>query len=794
MGAATVAVLVAFLSFGGLAGCAKQAAPAFLGGSEFMQPTLQGDDAGADSTMPVTGPPDNNDASLVVSIGDGASDAPPGTTVSLVFDPPSATVVIDGTGPQSASFTLKATDSSGNVKMVSPYSIQFDRPDLGSVTLALPVVATAPATASPTPYGGTGTIHAIYEGLEATAAFTVQVHLTQYAMGLSATSPAVIALNPATDAGTPLPPDPAPNLASLLYPYDHTVWPLGLQTPLLMWNAPQAMDVYRLHYTEKNYTVDSFTTLAALPGQTRLDQTIWDRLTNSNDTLHGGQDSITFTLSRWDSVKQMAYASASQTWTVAPESLRGAIYYWSASGSAAGRIGHIARFQPGPGAAPQVLNNGVCMGCHAVNAQGTVLVGDVDDQKGGAMYPSVAPYDNWSKTRAWGAFDITQPNSPSIYQSNKFGADIALTPDGKYLVFGGPAAMPGSKYLSLGDPRTGMVIPNSGLDMITLGPGTSNLEMPAFSPDGKMLALVESQWTGSIDQRDNVLPAAPERIVTLKFNEAAPSFDPTLTTVVDGTSSAFATTGAGLAYPSFTPDSKAIAFHAGKTSTGCNAGCDDAAPDDGNLFLTLVSGGTPIRLAAANDPPNPMDHNASVEPTFNPLVRGGYSWAVFTSMRAWGNQPWPAAVATYPKCQGVAGTAGSGLCNAKRRLWVTAVDTNLGTTDPSHPAIYLEGQEDTPNMRGFYTLASCIPTYHGMPVDAGVDDAQSSSSPGIMCANGFECCSGFCDKGICIEPGKQSCVGLGGMCTMTSDCCNAGVVMCLPAADGGMVCGIGQAK
>jgi hypothetical protein len=556
-----------------------------------------------------------------------------------------------------------------------------------------------------------------------------------------------------------------------------------------MWSAPQAMDVYRLHYAEKNYTVDSFTTLAALPGQVRLDQTIWDRLTNSNDTLHGGQDSITFTLSRWDSVKQMAYASASQTWTVAPESLRGAIYYWSASQSAGGRIGHISRFQPGPGAAPQVLNNGVCMGCHAVNAQGTVLVADLDDQKGGTIYPSVAPYDTpQGPTRPWGAFDITRPDTPSIYQSNKFGGDVALTPDGKYLVFGGPTlpTTPGSKYLSLGDPRTGTVVPTSGLDSIQLDPGETNLEMPAFSPDGKMLALVES--TSPPPQRDNVLPASPELIGYLDFDQTGPTFKPTLHKIVDGTSAAFAATGGGLAYPSFTPDSKAIAFHAGKTSTGCNpTGCDDLASDDGNLFISNLSGGMPIRMAAANDPPDPVDHNASVEPTFNPVVRGGYSWAVFTSMRTWGNQPWPAVVATYPNCKAVAGTAGSGTCNAKRRLWLTAVDTTIGTADPSHPAIYLEGQEDTPNMRGFYTLASCIPTYHGAAVDAGVDDAQSSGSPGIMCSNGFECCSGFCDKGICVEPGKQSCVGLGGMCTMTSDCCNAGIVKCLPS-DGGLVC------
>src|SRR5260370_35163813 len=158
-------------------------------------------------------------------------------------------------------------------------------------------------------------------------------------MGLSAPSPAIIALNPPTDAGTPLAPDPAPGLTSLLYPYDHTVWPLGLQTPLLMWSAPQAMDVYRLHYAEKNYTVDSFTTLAALPGQVRLDQTTWDRLTNSNDALHAGQDSITFTLPRTDGVNQMAYPTASPPWTRPPETRTGPLTSRPACASTARRIG-----------------------------------------------------------------------------------------------------------------------------------------------------------------------------------------------------------------------------------------------------------------------------------------------------------------------------------------------------------------------------------------------------------------------------------------------------------------------
>ncbi|MGH7439085.1 MAG: hypothetical protein ACRENE_25635, partial [Polyangiaceae bacterium] len=503
-----------------------------------------------------------------------------------------------------------------------------------------------------------------------------------------------------------------------------------------------------------------------------------DRITASND-VKNGPDPLTFTLYRYDSTANAAYVSSSQTWTIAPESLQGAIYYWTASQVNGVRTGHISRFQPGTGATPQALNGGACMGCHAVNAKGTVLVADIDDSTmdagadGGHTVPSVAPYDNWSGTRPWAAFDITQTSAPLTYQSTKFGGNVALTPDGQLLVFGGPASPPGSKYLSLGVVSTGMVLPDSGLDSVTLpsvgDAGVQNLEMPAFSSDGTMLALVESANGGD---RDNVLPSMPEAIGYLTFqqNGATGTFDPTLHQVVDSTSATFATTGGGLGYPTFTPDSTAIAFHAGHTSTGCSGACDDTVTDDGDLFvatlgLTANDGGapiapdggatpgTPIRLAAACDPPVTSDDNASVEPTFNPVQRGGYSWAVFTSMRQWGNKAWPSTVTQ------------TGHVNGKRRLWVAPVDTTIGTADPSHPAIFLEGQEDTPNMRGFWTLSSCVAT-------------PTTPDAGGSCTNGFDCCSGFCKNGVCVMPNKVACSGIGGSCTTAADCCNASAVSC----------------
>jgi hypothetical protein len=104
-----------------------------------------------------------------------------------------------------------------------------------------------------------------------------------------------------------------------------------------------------------------------------------------------------------------------------------------------------------------------------------------------------------------------------------------------------------------------------------------------------------------------------------------------------------------------------------------------------------------------------------------------------------------------------------------RRLWVAAIDSTTGAVDPSHPAIYLEGQENTPNMRGFWALASCTSS-----VPAGTD-----AGAGNACGAGFECCSGFCEQGQCVDVSQVACTGIGGSCTTSSDCCNAGLVSCL---------------
>jgi hypothetical protein len=618
-----------------------------------------------------------------------------GQLKSVSFEPPSITLTLDGTTPQTASYQLKATLAGGSTQVVAPDSVQFDRPDLAAVQIGSPIVLTSPGV-----YAGTGTLHGIFQGLEATATLVVQIQVKDV-------DPAVPAGVVAKLDGAGLSQDPA--VSSLLYPYDATVFPQGLASPLLMWNAPSAADVYRVHYAEANYTFDGYYPVTP-PAQLRVPQKFWDKLVASNQ---GGP--LSLELSRWNAATDTAYTSAKQQWTIAPASLRGAIYYWTTSAG-----GQMARIQPG--GSWETLNGGACMGCHAVSADGSTLVASVEGQ---------VTNDGSNDNRAWVAFDL--PGATVRKASTYFSGNVAVNNDGKYTVFG-------SQTLHLGDTATGTLIANSGLESMSASflPGSVGLMTPAFSPDGKHLAAIE----GAGSWYHNLVTG---RLAVMDFDAATQTFS-NYTGLARATD--FPAGQQALAYPSFSPDSNWVAFTVADHPSGCDGSCNDAETQIARIALQSVSATPAVDLKNLSDPvtANAADQNHTNEPTFNPIERGGYFWVVVTSMRDYGNR--------------LTGAANNG----KKRLWVAAIDKNPAPgADPSHPAFFLEGQnEGTTNMRGFWALSACIPTQGGG-----------------ACNNGFECCSGFCDSGVCVTPQTLACVGAGGPCTTTSDCCNNAVVTCM---------------
>jgi len=690
-------------------------------------------DSGGNAGSSTGGNPSIGATSGTPTISVAGMDTGVGVAKKLDFDPPTITLVIDSaTAVKTAEYTLKATLENDVVATVSAESLEFDRPDLAASDNGTPIVLTATGAVA-----GAGIIHAVYGGLEATA--ELQVELVEKTVEGTIPDAVVTALD--GDGATPA---QDPTLTTLLYPYDKTVFALGLQSPLFMWTPPAATDVYRMHVEQAGYAYDLYSAAAA--GKLAIPQDAWDRITSSNTG-----DPMVVSLYRYDATAKKAYSSASVSFTIVPESLRGAIYYWTASRTTG--QGNITRIHPGVGSMPETMVQGKCVGCHAVSADGSTMVVDVDDPTA----PAVSPYrKGFGNTRAWASYDL--PAGTQALQTTMYGAGPALTPDGKYVVFGnaasadvGGAIPPGSKNFSLAVTKTGVVVPTSGLDDIVFGSTGVNLMMPSFSLDGTKLAAVE----GGGNLVENVIPDS-KRIVYMDFDASVPKFDPTLHEVANITQ--FPAGNQGLGYPAFTPDNEFIAYHTGKYSTGCHPKeadelvnpCLDGSRDSGEIWISPVGGGTPIRLSTLNDPPAAKDHNAGREPMFCPVKRGGYSWMVFTSMRDWGNE---------------LTDAGPNI-NGKRRLWVAAIDGDIKTTDPSHPAFYLEGQENTPNMRAFWALGQCIQT----------------PPPGVTsmeCKANFECCSGFCVDKVCVDKTSQGCAGIGDACADAGDCCNQAVVSCV---------------
>ena len=135
------------------------------------------------------------------------------------------------------------------------------------------------------------------------------------------------------------------------------------------------------------------------------------------------------------------------------------------------------------------------------------------------------------------------------------------------------------------------------------------------------------------------------------------------------------------------------------------------------------------------------DPDLSFAPTVLPEAVGGYFWIVFTSHRGYGN------------------TLASHDDNGK--LWVAALDINgAPSTDPSHPALFLDGQETiADNLRGFWVLDPC-------------------KGDGRDCASGDECCDGYCRE---VDGGTLACSPMSGgcshefeKCTTSADCCDPG--------------------
>ena len=488
------------------------------------------------------------------------------------------------------------------------------------------------------------------------------------------------------------------------YPYDRTVFPRGLPAPSLMWNGgPDATTIY-IEAKAANARIESVVTRERA-GKAALVEADWHAFEESA----AGAVSVT--------VKALVAGAAqvlvTQTWTVAPGSLRGSVYYWAAN------VGRVLRIKPGRSApedfaAGALGTSGACtITCHTVSANGSTLLSGGDtlggtyDLRTDTVYRDVggSPGSHAKRRFAYGGVSADGRFVTESYAPYPIGfADAS-----------GSGGQGGLFYAN-----TLQKIPNSGLDGVRLG-------TPSFSADDRMIAYIDYYISGGQNANTGSLKV-------IDWDSSVPRAANPRTLVTKGA-------GEPMHYPSMSPDHAMVAYHRGGLRTD--------GGNKGNLYAAFTAtAGNEVRLAAANGdgttlPGGARDRDWNFEPTFAPRASGGYLWAVFTSRRTFGNE------LTLPATE-------------VKQLWVTAIDVNPRPgVDPSHPAFRLPGQSgSTLNLRGFWALDPCK------------SDGQGCGD-GSECCGGFCAPGGDAGAPVCSST-PPACSLDGDRCSTDADCCTLG--------------------
>ena len=565
--------------------------------------------------------------------------------------------------------------------------------------------------------------------VSASATLAISVDITENPDNLSEASQALLTaggVGGAHDLG----PD---STFRFLYPYDNTVFPRGLAAPSLQFQSVGATATY-LKITTDGFSYTAFANSSA-PTRIVIPEAVWRGVTSSANAGSAVKVQVS------ELVSGAVTGPVQQQWSIAQGSLKGAIYY-NTYRSPLASTGGVMRIRPGKDA--EVLQTG-CTVCHSVSSKGNVLVAGV----------------NWDKNPIDSeAFDLAADGSAKVRRIVNDGRVFsfgALTPDGKRVLANGiaptapmPRGLLGPFASQLFDTKSG-----NAIAVPSFSSQVTYAVTPNFSPDGAHLAF---------NNRDL---SAGHTLSVMDYDSS--TSPPTFSNL----RSALENPNKVVAWPSFLPDSAAMVFHEGDSF-------DTASYGGGALYADLrmvgIDGKNLNSLAQLNGYDSKgnsylpygdaEEGHLDYEPSVLPVAVGGYYWVLFTSRRAYGNTIAPGgSVARGDDKWGKPVGNEDESPSPRKKIWLAPIDLDYaGKVDPSHPAIYLPGQElESGNMRAFAALEPC-------------------RSNGNGCESAAECCTGFCrqtgrdENGPvlqCVAPPENTCSETDETCATSADCCNS---------------------
>ncbi|MEJ7597853.1 MAG: hypothetical protein WKG01_08100 [Kofleriaceae bacterium] len=585
---------------------------------------------------------------LAVACGSSSpkTDAGSGGLLEITVEPADQVLVIEGAVAATRAYTATGRFEDGRVEDITTRAqFSLENGNLGTF-------ASSDFT-STLSQGGRTRVVAALDGVSGTTGLTIQLH-QRY-----------------PDPGSDLPDDPAgpfegpadpARAPDVVYPNDGVLVPPNLKLLEIHFRPGAGNTLFEIAFTNELTEIKVYArcTLPMSGGCIYTpDATVWNWIAETN---RGGAD-VAVRVRGTDDAGSGVGTSGDIKVAFSVENMKGGIYYWKAAGGGESAVMRYDFGSTTQTAAERFLGpdkaGGKCVGCHALSRDGSKLVASA------------------------GGWDVEDSLLVDVET-----AERVATPAKTAFASWNPD---GTKYVGVfsftGTPTHNLMLIDgtSGLQTGTIDVGATAAQStshPDWSGDGADIVFVragQAYEDGVNNQRFY------QGSIQMVSDQGGGTFGAPVTIVP-------ALAGRNRYYPSFSPDTKLIAFNESTCPTGtahihCNADSDPTA----TIFVTEPQvGSAPIALTRANA--------AGKTDTGTALTNSWPKWAPFEFQRtetAGSRLVWMTFSSTRKFGLRTPPTSSSDESSSSTWLWMVAIDPDQAAAgqDPSYPAFALPFQD-----------------------------------------------------------------------------------------------------